>query len=191
MTTEDKRQRLNLSSTANTFENYEVSQDNTESLNAFKAIANGASWYMLLNYGGAGCGKTHLCEALAQELDKKGVFARVIEWPEQVRVFKRSMHSNKPGLYDQIFENFRKAPFLIIDDVGMGTVGSEWEWGELEDIVNYRYRNHLPTVLTTNLDVKTDIPERIYSRFRDAVTSRCVLNNAGDYRPRKKAVQNE
>jgi len=66
----------------------------------------------------------------------------------------------------------------------MGTKGTEWEWSELEDIVNYRYRNDLHTVVTTNLDLKL-VPDRIVSRFRDAEKSRLVLNESGDYRPRK------
>jgi len=95
------------------------------------------------------------------------------------------MHSEVKDAYDDIFERFRRARRLIIDDVGSGSTGSNWEWGELEDIVNYRCREGLLTVVTTNLDLK-ELPDRIVSRFDDAVNGRIALISAPDYRPRKK-----
>lgn len=174
----------------NTFEKFKTHRACFEAVKVFKEMANTPSFYMVLHYGKTGCGKTHLCEALAIELAKKDIYARVYEWAEQVRVFKKAMRSDLKGQYDMLFENFRKMPYLIIDDVGMGSAGSAWEWGELEDIVNYRYRRQLPTVITTNLDAK-DLPDRVVSRFRDAQTSRLVFNEADDYRPKKKVGGNE
>ena len=145
-----------------------------------------ASWFMLLNYGTAGSGKTHLCEALSIELAKRNTWCRVNEWAEIIRGFKKDMHSEFKDAYDRHFESFRKQLYLIIDDIGSGSTGSSWEWGELEDIVNYRYRENLLTVLTTNLDLKS-LPDRVTSRFRDATKSRLLLNKAPDYRPEKKA----
>jgi len=139
---------------------------------------------MLLCYGSDGCGKSHLCEALSIALAHKNIACRVNEWADRVRDFKRRMHSETRDDYDQAFEGLRRQPYLIIDDVGMGSTGSSWEWGELEEIINYRYRECLMTVVTTNLDIK-DVPRRIVSRFTDAVKSRLVLNSAGNYRPKK------
>ncbi len=139
---------------------------------------------MLLCYGSDGCGKTHLCEALSIEWAKRDLRTPVTEWSELLRKFKREMRSDIKDLYDTHFESFRKQVRVIIDDVGLGSSGSNWEWGELEDIINYRYRNYLFTVVTTNLDI-TKLPSRIISRFRDAVKSRIVLVSADDYRPKK------
>jgi len=182
---DDLRRRLNITSWDNTFENFKPLKGSTESLRVFKQLASGkATWHMLMVYGLTGCGKSHLCEALSIALATRKIYCAVTEWSEQVRLFKRWMRSEITDQYDVRFEQFRKSTWLILDDVGMGTKGTEWEWSELEDIVNYRYRNDLHTVVTTNLDLKL-VPDRIVSRFRDAEKSRLVLNESGDYRPRK------
>lgn len=182
---EELRLWLNITSWDNTFENFKVVRGTETSVKAFKELASGkASWFMLLNYGTAGCGKTHLCEALSIELAKRNIRCRVNEWAEVVRGFKKDMRSEFKDAYDIHFENFRKQVYLIIDDIGSGSTGSSWEWGELEDIVNYRYQENLFTVLTTNLDLKS-LPDRVTSRFRDAIESRLILNKAPDYRPSK------
>ena len=184
---EELRRRLNITSWDNTFKNFRLVKGTEASLAAFKELASGkATWFMLLCYGSDGCGKTHLCEALSIALALKNIACYVNIWSEVVRDFKRQMNSEIINAYDERFKGFRSLPRLIIDDVGSGSTGSNWEWGELEDIIDYRYREGLMTVVTTNLDIK-DIPRRIVSRFTDAVKSRLVLNNAGNYRPKKVA----
>ena len=152
---------------------------------------------MLLCYGGVGNGKTHLCRALVNEFKKRGKHCGYSTWPSVIRNLKRAMfRSEYKDEYDLLFSRYQRAERIVLDDVGMGGTNSNWEWGELEEIINYRYENRLLTVVTTNLDIKPSdnekipyIPERIVSRFGDAATSRKVLNSAEDYRPRK--VKNE
>uniref|UniRef100_A0A6M3KN36 Putative IstB domain protein ATP-binding protein n=1 Tax=viral metagenome TaxID=1070528 RepID=A0A6M3KN36_9ZZZZ len=182
---ESQRRSLNIMSLNNTFENFKAVEGTKKSLATFQELLTKPDWFMLLVYGKAGCGKTHLCEAFSIELAKKGIRCPVFEWSELVRDFKKLMRSDIKDAYDARFEMMRRLERLIIDDVGQGSVGSNWEWGELEDIVNYRYRNNLMTIVTTNLDIKA-LPPRIISRFRDAVKSRMVVIDAGDYRPLKK-----
>jgi len=163
----------------NTFDNFKPANGAEKAFNLFKELSTGPGWFMLLCYGGIGSGKTHLCEALAAKLG-----CRVVRWMELIRLFKKSMHGDIKDAYDALFENIQKADNLILDDVGMGGTGSNWEWGELEEIIDYRYRKGLLTVITTNLDLK-QLPPRIVSRFSDGETSRKVLNSAEDYRPKK------
>ena len=149
-------------------------------LEGFKKLASGeAVWYMLLCRGKAGCGKTHLCQALVS-----GLSGRIWEWNEVVTALKEAMHDEYRGKHDDRLRAFKQAKYLVLDDVGMGTTGSVWEMGVLDEIINYRYREELLTVVTTNLDLK-ELPERVVSRFRDAVTSRVVVIEADDYRPKK------
>lgn len=180
------RKNLNLTSWDDTFQNFRALKGTQASLKAFRELASGkVSWHMLLCYGAAGCGKSHLCEALSIELSERGIRARVFEWPALIRFFKRTMHNDEvPDMYNELFERYCQSPWLILDDVGMGGVGSAWEWGEFDELVNYRYRNNLPTVVTTNLDI-TKLPGRAVSRFRDAIKGRCVLNSGEDYRPKR------
>lgn len=183
---ESLRRALNLTSWENTFERFRPVKGAVESLKAFKTLATGkARWHMLLDFGKAGCGKTHLCEALSIALLEQGIKCRIWEWSEVIRLLKKSIRLNN-GSYDESFEGFRRAPRLIIDDIGQGGADSAWAWGELEDIINYRYRQGLFTVVTTNLDLDS-LPDRVVSRFRDGIKSCLVLNEASDYRPLKGA----
>lgn len=178
------RQSLNITSWNHTFENFKVVKDAMPSLTAFKELAKGASWYMLLNYGSTGCGKTHLCEAFSIALAKQNIRCKRHKWSELIREFKRRLRSNIPGDYDRFFDGIRSWENLVLDDVVMA-VDSKWEWSEFDDIIDYRWEKGLVTIVTTNLDI-ISLPSRAVSRFRDAVTSRMILNKSPDYRPIKK-----
>lgn len=136
----------------------------------------------LLCYGGVGNGKTYLCEALAIEWYRRGIFCRVLTMSDIMRTLKRSMRAESGYLpYDVLLDNYSQANRLIIDDAGMGGSGTAWEYGQLEEIIAYRYREKLITVATTNRDLK-DLPERIVSRFGDRELGARVLNEAADFR---------
>lgn len=143
------------------------------------------TWYMLLVFGGSGNGKSRCCEAFVMELYDKGIKARRDRWADIIRfTLKEAMNNHKPDAltYGQVFRKLQERPVLIIDDVGMGSTGGTWEWGELEDIVDYRLEHKLLTIITTNLDQK-DIPPRIISRFTDPARCKLVHNKAADQRP--------
>ena len=159
-------------------------KDVMTSLQAFKELAIGdATWFMLLVYGSTGCGKTHLCEAFSIALAKRNIRCKRDKWSELIREFKCRLRSGIPGDYDRYFKNIRNSPYLVLDDVVMAT-DSKWEWGEFDDIIDYRWEKRLVTIVTTNLDI-TKLPPRAVSRFRDAVTSKMILNKANDFRPQK------
>jgi len=192
---EKKRERLaeleclrcdiRVTSLENTFDNFKSVKGTEKAVAAFRALAAGNThWKMLLCYGGVGNGKTHLLEALAIELHKQGKFARVLTMSAIMAALKRGMGKEAiDGLEDRV-EHLSRVPYLLIDDVGMGGSGSDWEWGQLEDIIVYRYRENLLTAVTSNLDI-SQIPERIVSRFSDSEKGRIVLNSGVDYRPLK------
>lgn len=149
---------------------------------AFKALAMGKTDKMLLLcYGGVGNGKSHLCEATAIALYKRGIYCRVHTMAKIMRGLKECMRPDSPAHYDTLLDRYCKCSHLIIDDVGMGGSGSEWEFGQLEEIIVYREHERLFTILTTNRDT-TELPERVLSRFQDAEVGIVVLNQGDDYR---------
>jgi len=154
-------------------------------LRAFKQFAAGeVSWYMLLAYGGTGNGKTLCCEALVIALYDQGIRAKRQKWSDVLRFTLKPAirhRSNQPE-YEEVFAALRNQRLLILDDVGAGSTGGPWEWGELEDIVDYRLEKRLPTVLTTNLDLKKVNP-RLWSRFNDKKRCQLVYDEAADQRP--------
>jgi DNA replication protein DnaC len=65
-----------------------------------------------------------------------------------------------------------KAGFLVIDDLGAEYSDSKGFFASLfDEVVNARYENMRPTILTTNLDVEgfaARYGERIVDRIREA-----------------------
>lgn len=181
---EGLRRSLGLSSLEHTFEKFERVAGTGEALKAFKAMASDGHKPMLLCYGGVGNGKTHLCEALSIALYKKGIRCQVTIWSDVMRMFKKGMHRGDPEShslsYDDLFEQFRRRERLILDDAGMGSSDTEWAWGELEDIINYRYQEQLFTVVATNKDLD-EMPERIVRRFNDSEVGVIVWNKGKEY----------
>lgn len=176
---------MRVSSFDHTFDNFQHLPGTDAAYCAFLAMAtrNDVNPFLLC-YGGVGNGKTYLCEALAIEWYKRGMFTRVVTMSELIRTFKASMRQ-EPGSSDLTtrMERASKAPRLILDDVGMGGSDSAWAMGQLEEIIVYRYHERLPTVMTTNQDVK-NLPERVYSRFCDPEIGTVVLNEGEDHRRR-------
>ena len=152
---------------------------------AFKELSEGSTlWQMLLCYGGVGNGKTHLCEATSISLYKRHTFCRVLTMARIMRTLKECMGPERLTSYDELMDRYCRCSHLIVDDVGMGGSGSEWEFGQLEEIVVARYRENLFTIMTTNRDL-TELPERVVSRFRDPDVGRIVLNSGADFRKLK------
>jgi len=184
----DRDQRLKwlgVADTSHTFEAINPVRELAPIIQAFRDIARGtADFYMLMVCGGSGNGKTHLCEAAVMELHDRRLRCPRKKWSDIIRHLKAGFRAEIYGdKYEDRFDRLRSIPRLIIDDVGMGSTGGNWEWGELEDIIDYRMENKLLTVVTTNLDLK-QIPPRVVSRFRDGSRSRIMLNEAADYRPK-------
>jgi len=187
---EELRKSLGVSSLDNTFEVLKPWPGTEKALAAFKALASGKTeWKMLLCYGGVGNGKTHFCEATALTLYGRGLFCRVLTLDRIMGALKECMGPDQQNSLEELISNYRYADRLIIDDVA----GTEWEFEQLEKIIRARYREHLFTILTSNLNIEPDpdypkipfIPERIVSRFRDPEKGRLVLNQGEDYRPHK------
>jgi len=86
---------------------------------------------------------------------------------------------------DAEIERVKAVGFLVIDEIGTEDARSGWQAGTLEHIINYRYDEQLPTVLTCNGDV-TGLAPAIYSRLSDKTVCRSVLNESIDYRPKMK-----
>ena len=188
------RRELGVSSLDNTFDNFKPVKGTEKALTAFKQLAYGKiDRPMLLCYGGVGNGKTYLCEATSIAMYKRGLFVRVCTMSNIMMALKSNMNKRAWPGYDWLLTSYCVAERLIIDDVGMGGSGSDWEWGQLEDIMIARYRERLFTIMTTNLDIEFNpdnpkepfIPERIVSRFSDPDVGSCVLNRGLDYRQMK------
>jgi DNA replication protein DnaC len=92
----------------------------------------------------------------------------------------RFSYASEETNFEQRFDEIRNAGLLILDDFGTQNATS-WAQEKLFQIVNYRYINHLPMVVTTNLDMD-DIDARIHSRLADPELVSVIHINSTDYR---------
>ena len=115
----------------------------------------------LLLEGGYGCGKTHLAAAIANYSVNHGIPTLFITVPDLLDSL-RFAYADPETTFEQRFEEIRNANLLIMDDFGTQNA-TGWAQEKLFQIINYRYTNKLPTVITTNL-MLDQIEGRIRSR---------------------------
>ena len=133
----------------------------------------------LLLQGGYGCGKTHLAAAIANSAVGMGVPTLFLTVPDLLDTLRFSFDSEDTN-FEQRFDEIRNAGLLILDDFGTQNA-TAWAQEKLFQIVNYRYINHLPLVVTTNLDMD-DIEARIRSRLADPDLVSVIRITSTDYR---------
>jgi DNA replication protein DnaC len=133
----------------------------------------------LLLQGGYGCGKTHLAAAIANFAVGLGVPTLFITVPDLLDTL-RFAYDDPEATFEQRFDEIRQAPLLVMDDFGTQNATS-WAQEKLFQILNYRYINHLPLVITTNLPLD-DIEPRIRSRLMDPQLVTRVNILAPDFR---------
>lgn len=128
--------------------------------------------------GAYGTGKTHLAAAIANEALEHGVaniFQPVPDLLDQLRAsFGRIGES-----YQERFDRVRTIPLLVLDDLGTQN-DTGWAEEKLYQIINYRYVNKLPTVITTNVALR-EMDGRIASRLKDPMVNRVTFMTP-DYR---------
>ena len=133
----------------------------------------------LLLQGSYGCGKTHLAAAIANYAVQMGVPTLFLTVPDLLDTL-RFAYDSVDTTFEERFEQIRNVNLLVLDDFGtQNTTG--WAQEKLFQIINYRYINKLPLVVTTNL-ILDEIDERIRSRLLDPELVTSVKMLAPDYR---------
>ncbi len=138
---------------------------------------NPGGWLLL--QGGFGCGKTHLAAAIANFSVGIGVPTLFITVPDLLDSL-RFTYNNPESTFEERFDEIRTAPLLVMDDFGTQNA-TAWAQEKLFQILNYRYINRLPLVITTNLLLE-QIEGRIRSRLEDPELVTPVYIQAPDYR---------
>jgi DNA replication protein DnaC len=167
-----------------TFENFDPSMRGTDG--AFRIAREYArttdGWLVL--HGAVGVGKTHLAAAVANAYGNRNVQAavyfRVV--PDLLDQLRATFDPETGVAYDERFQQIRNANLLVLDDLGTENT-TPWASEKLFQLINHRYNEQLPTVITTNAKLDR-IEDRIVSRMLDSRLSRYVFLDADDFRIR-------
>ena len=130
--------------------------------------------------GTYGSGKTHLAAAIGNERLEHGEMVLFITAPDLLDHLRGSYGRDAEMSYNETFARVRSADLLILDDLGVENP-SEWSKEKLFQLLNHRYSERLPTVITTNTDIDRLDP-RLRSRMLDMNVVQHVRITAPDYR---------
>lgn len=141
----------------------------------------------LFFYGGYGSGKTHLSAAITNYLVPQGhsvIFATAPDILLKLRDAYGDNGQMKNSEY-LLIKSLSECDLLILDDVGKEKT-TDWASEKFYSIINARYEDELPTIITSNLtpvEIEPKLGEAggaIFSRLRECCES--VHTGTEDYR---------
>lgn len=148
--------------------------------------------------GPAGTGKTHLAVAIFRELVRNRTIkveperwsgewirsAWFITVPDLLLLIRQAFNNDNDFTEADVVNKFAKVKYLLLDDLGAEKT-TEWSITTLYTIIDQRYRNMRPTIVTTNLTIDqigSQISDRIASRLS---SGKIIKINAPDYRKKR------
>jgi DNA replication protein DnaC len=165
-----------------TFANFKVYPEVKNAYELALKVANGSLKWLILS-SGVDTGKTHLAIAICREWLARGNPAKYGLVPLLLDELRDGFDEKGDDSYRKRFEFLLKVPLLVLDDLGTENP-TRWVEEKLEEIVDYRYINALPLVVTTNIRME-ELPVKIASRFLRADFSEVKEFKAREYRYRR------
>ena len=154
---------------------------------AAQTFANDPEGWMLFT-GPHGSGKTHLAVAIGSECLRRdrSVFYTFV--PTLLDHLRGTFNPESPIGYDELFEQVKTVPLLILDDLG-AEHSTPWAEEKLYQIVVHRHDAQLPTVITSvsSIDELEKSRPRIGSRLMDMTMVDWQPITASNYRDQRRA----
>lgn len=131
----------------------------------------------LIFMGRAGTGKTHLAAAIINHLVHKkcipAMFVTAVELFGLLRDFDNQ---------GERLRRIKSVPLLVLDDLGKEKI-TDWNREKLFEIINARYEDYLPIIITTNdtpAELERNVGKAIYSRLCEMCD--LIVMGGRDYR---------
>jgi len=164
-----------------TFETWQPRPEAAKALAAAKAFAQGKAPHPFLTLiGGYGTGKTHLAVAAAHAWITADRGAGRYFQVERLLDEMRAGYDRDAGASAHTYcllDSVIGVSILVLDDLG-AQKGSDWATAKLDEIIDARWANGRPTIITTNLPIDKQ-PGRIADRLIDG---QCIVLTGESYR---------
>lgn len=142
----------------------EIRKDVTDKFSRIRETRKG-----LYIFGPVGSGKTYMAIALKKEWDKrslyKSYFFNTSELLQEIRDDFDRPNTDKSNIFNKIMDSKR---LIFLDDLG-AEVPTNWVLERLYMIINKRYNDMLPMIITSNYSV-----EKLAEKVGDRIVSRIV-----------------
>ena len=164
----------NFTYTSMKFDNFIVGENNKLAFESAKDTINQRGrWNPLFIYGDTGLGKTHLLNAIANEIFKKNSKADVISITMEAMMNEFTHRLQNPKTLGDFRERFRNCEYLLLDDVQF-IEGKEKLQEELFNTFNEIVKKGGQVVMTCDKPPKLikKIPDRMKSRFEGGLMAK-------------------
>lgn len=176
-----KRSGLEMAIQTKTFDSFKVETEWQKKMKdkVMRWVNNPSGWILIS--GQSGCGKTHICTAAAGELLRRGKELLYMLWRQDS--FKMSRYTDDA---EKARREYSRANFLYIDDLFKGG-GNENEIRMAFEILDARYREKLPTIISTEftLDEIESIDTGIHGRITEMCRGNMVVIKRSEERNRR------
>lgn len=166
-----ERSRLSKRFRLRTFDAFQPTQGTDWALSSCRkwaeeyAGAESSDGQGLALVGQTGTGKTHLAAAIVNRLLDRGVAAVFASVPDLLADLRAAVRDGREA--EQVMGDLQAAEVLVLDDIGAERP-TEWGQEQLYRLVNRRYEDLRPIVLTSNLrppDLREQVGARAVSRL--------------------------
>lgn len=159
------------------FDNFIVKEPWQERMKSIceKYAENPEGW--LFVSGISGCGKTHLCTAVAGKLIEKEIPVWYMLYRDEVDKMKPNSWTD-PEERDRLIYLYKNVDVLYIDDLFQGGA-TRTDADVVYQIINHRYIENKPTIISTELTLTeiSDIRTAIAGRISEMSTKVLIKND--------------
>ena len=170
-----------------TFAGFEAVLGTVELVEAAMEFArvDGSRWLTIV--GQNGVGKTHILEAIGTEMRRAGQHPQYVFLPDFLDRLRSSYNPDSDSVYEDLWQMWADAEILLLDDLSDTAKPTPWAIGQVERIVDGRYRHGAPYVITTNGNLERiavtwgrRLADRVFDTRSGAV--RVIYTHAASYR---------